>query len=134
MPQKAKYEVMEKKNYPKTLLLLALLFLGSTLFTTSCGSDEPNMLVGYYMDIQSEIAYKASEDDESFILSHSDRLVHFHIHDVTKTSNHVALGDGVLDIDRYLEMVKRFGCPMVIEVKEKNDLLKSIDYVKSRLG
>ncbi|MBR4426159.1 MAG: sugar phosphate isomerase/epimerase [Spirochaetales bacterium] len=78
--------------------------------------------------------YKASEDDESFIMSHADRLRHWHIHDVTKTSNHVALGDGVLDIDRYLSMVKESGLPAVIEVKEQNDLLKSIDYVKSRLG
>ena len=74
--------------------------------------------------------YKASEDDESFILSHSDRLRHFHIHDVTKTSNHVALGEGLLDVDRYLDMAQEYGCPVVIEVKEKNDLLKSIEYVR----
>ena len=74
--------------------------------------------------------YKASEDDESFILSHADRLRHFHIHDVTKTSNHVALGEGLLDVDRYLDMAEKLGCPVVIEVKEKNDLLKSIEYVR----
>ena len=76
--------------------------------------------------------YKASEDDESFILSHADRLRHFHIHDVTKTSNHVALGEGLLDVDRYLDMAQEYNCPVVIEVKEKNDLLKSIEYVKRR--
>ena len=74
--------------------------------------------------------YKASEDDESFIMSHSDRLMHFHIHDVTKTSNHVALGEGILDIDKYLELARRMDRPTVIEVKEKNALLKSIEYVK----
>ncbi|MBO4393591.1 MAG: sugar phosphate isomerase/epimerase [Spirochaetales bacterium] len=76
--------------------------------------------------------YKASEDDESFILSHADRLRHFHIHDVTKTSNHVSLGEGLLDVDRYLDMAESYGCPVVIEVKEKNDLLKSIEYVRRR--
>ena len=76
--------------------------------------------------------YKASEDDESFILSHVDRLRHFHIHDVTKTSNHVALGEGLLDVDRYLDMAQKHNCPVVIEVKEKNDLLKSIEYVRRR--
>lgn len=76
--------------------------------------------------------YKASEDDESFILSHADKLRHFHIHDVTKTSNHVALGDGLLDVDGYLDMARDYGCPVVIEVKEKKDLLKSIEYVRRR--
>ncbi|MBQ3698215.1 MAG: sugar phosphate isomerase/epimerase [Spirochaetales bacterium] len=75
--------------------------------------------------------YKASEDDESFILEHSDRLRHFHIHDVTAKSNHVALGTGVLDVDRYLEMARKFDCPVVIEVKEQNALIESLDYVKA---
>ena len=77
--------------------------------------------------------YKASEDDESFILSHADKLRHWHIHDVTKTSNHVALGEGVLDVDRYLAMVKESGLPAVIEVKEQNALIKSLDYVAEHM-
>lgn len=76
--------------------------------------------------------YKASEDDESFILSHADRLRHFHIHDVTAKSNHVALGTGVLDVDRYLEMADKYDCPVVIEVKESTSLRDSLDYMKRR--
>lgn len=76
--------------------------------------------------------YKASEDDESFILSHTDRLRHFHIHDVTAKSNHVALGTGVLDVDRYLEMADKYDCPVVIEVKESTSLRDSLDYMKKR--
>ena len=45
-------------------LLAILLLITSAVAVNSCGSDEPDMLVGYYLDIQSEIAYKASEDDE----------------------------------------------------------------------
>lgn len=75
--------------------------------------------------------YKASEDDESFILEHSDRLRHFHIHDVTAKSNHVALGTGVLDVDRYLEMARKFDCPAVIEVKESSSLSSSLNYMKN---
>ena len=45
-------------------LMTILLLIAFVLSVPSCGSDEPDMLVGYYMDIQSEIAYKASEDDE----------------------------------------------------------------------
>ena len=76
--------------------------------------------------------YKASEDDESFILSHADRLRHFHIHDVTAKSNHVALGTGVLDVDRYIEMAESYDCPIVIEVKESSSLKDSLSYMRRR--
>ena len=66
-----------------------------------------------------------------FILEHSDRLRHFHIHDVTAKSNHVALGTGVLDVDRYLEMARKYDCPVVIEVKESSSLSSSLNYMKN---
>lgn len=76
--------------------------------------------------------YKASENDEAFILDHSDRLRHFHIHDVTPIANHVALGDGIIDLEKYMAMLKRFdGCSAVIEVKESKALTKSIGFLKS---
>ena len=43
--------------------MVIMLLIAFVLSAPSCGSDEP-LLVGYYLDIQSEIAYKASEDDE----------------------------------------------------------------------
>lgn len=45
-------------------LMTVMLLIAFMLSAPSCGSDEPAMLVGYYLDIQSEIGYKASEDDE----------------------------------------------------------------------
>lgn len=46
-------------------LMVITLLITMALSLTSCGSeDEPAMLVGYYMDIKSEVTYKASEDDE----------------------------------------------------------------------
>ena len=74
--------------------------------------------------------YKASEDDESFILEHSDKLRHFHLHDVTDKSNHVALGTGVMDIPRYLDLIRKFKQSTVVEVKESNSLVMSIEYLK----
>ena len=54
-----------KSHLTRLLPLLAILLLITSAVTVnSCGSDEPDMMVGYYLDIQSEIAYKASEDDE----------------------------------------------------------------------
>ena len=45
-------------------LMVFMLLIAFVLSAPSCGSDEPDMMVGYYMDIQSEIGYKGSEDDE----------------------------------------------------------------------
>lgn len=73
--------------------------------------------------------FKASEDDQTFILSHKDRIRHFHIHDVNAKSNHVTLGTGVLDIPSYLELVKDLDCPAVIEVKETAALLQSMQFI-----
>ena len=75
--------------------------------------------------------FKASEDDESFILSYRDKVKHFHIHDVNPKSNHMALGDGVMDIDHYLEMVEMFEEPAVLEVKETTALEKSLKYIEN---
>ena len=55
---------------------------------------------------------------------------HFHIHDVTEKSNHVALGSGIIDLKKYLEMLGQFDCSTVIEVKESQALRKSLAYLK----
>ncbi|MCR5760486.1 MAG: sugar phosphate isomerase/epimerase [Sphaerochaetaceae bacterium] len=74
--------------------------------------------------------FKASEDDEAFIMSHRDKIRHFHIHDVTEKANHVALGTGLLDIKKYMNLVKELNCPAVIEVKESSALKESLKYLK----
>lgn len=75
--------------------------------------------------------YKASEDDEAFILSHKKAIKHFHIHDVTEKANHVALGTGVLDVVHYMNLVKELDCPAVIEVKESSALKESYTFLKN---
>lgn len=74
---------------------------------------------------------KASEDDESFILSHKDRIRHFHIHDVTKKANHVALGTGYLDIPRYMQLAKEVDESVVLEIKETQAITKSLKYLEN---
>ena len=46
------------------------------------------------------------ETDVPFITEHQDRLIHFHIHDATETpaKNHLALGDGELDLMARLQL------------------------------
>lgn len=73
--------------------------------------------------------YKASEDDESFILKYRDKLKHFHLHDVTAKSNHVALGTGILDVQKYLGLISGFDASVVVEVKESKSLVESLEFL-----
>lgn len=46
-------------------IMVALLLLVPMVMGTSCGSDEPDWLVGYYMTINSETRLNLTENDES---------------------------------------------------------------------
>lgn len=77
-------------------------------------------------------AYKAGGEDEKFILSHLDSVRHFHIHDVTQSSNHIALGDGILDIKKYLDLARNSDASALIEVKSPECLIQSSAYLKAQ--
>ncbi|MBQ7714346.1 MAG: sugar phosphate isomerase/epimerase [Clostridia bacterium] len=76
----------------------------------------------------------AGKDDGKFILEHRDRLCHMHIHDAINSryrkQNHLALGEGELDIDKYLAFAEERGCTVVFETKTADALRKSIGYIK----
>ncbi|MBQ6168288.1 MAG: hypothetical protein IJK41_12790 [Muribaculaceae bacterium] len=46
------------------LLLLVGILAGALAGISSCGSDEPDMKVGYYLSVSSSEAYMASSEDE----------------------------------------------------------------------
>ncbi|MBQ9009186.1 MAG: sugar phosphate isomerase/epimerase [Clostridia bacterium] len=73
--------------------------------------------------------YKAGGSDEAFILAHDRKLRHFHIHDCSFSSNHLAFGAGGLDLMRYLDMARSHDCSVVAEVKESSALVQSKDYL-----
>ncbi len=75
--------------------------------------------------------YTSGNMDEDWILSHKDRLHHFHIHDASGSKNdHRALGTGELDIRRYLALAESLGCTAVIETKTLESLRQSIDWIR----
>jgi sugar phosphate isomerase/epimerase len=72
----------------------------------------------------------AGGDDEMFILSHRDRLKHFHIHDcLREKKDHRTLGTGVLDVKRYLELAESLGCTAVVETKTVESLTQSMGWI-----
>lgn len=64
-------------------------------------------------------------DDEAIIMQYPDRVRHFHIHDVLGMKDHLPLGDGALDIMKYLHMASS----AVIEVKTVEGLVKSKEWL-----
>lgn len=54
----------------------------------------------------------------------------FHIHDGNTKKCHLALGDGNIDIKEFKDMAKAFDTYVVLEVKSREDLIKSVPVFK----
>lgn len=76
----------------------------------------------------------AKEMDMPFILEHKNKLIHFHIHDGTEDppKNHLALGDGEIDLIERLGTAKILNARCVLETKTMAALEKSVDYLRHR--
>ena len=72
------------------------------------------------------------ETDVPFITEHQDRLIHFHIHDATEApaKNHLALGDGELDLAARLRLAAQRNARCVLETKTIEALKKSVAWLK----
>ncbi|MDR0883042.1 MAG: sugar phosphate isomerase/epimerase [Oscillospiraceae bacterium] len=75
-----------------------------------------------------DIGHNASADytDEPTIMARSERLHHMHIHDAKGRANHLPLGEGDVDLDKYLKLAKQHNCRAVIEVKTVDGLRQSV--------
>lgn len=72
------------------------------------------------------------EGDVPFILARKDRLKHFHIHDGRENphANHLALGDGEIDIAARLSLAEDLGARCVLETKTVAALEHSVEWLK----
>lgn len=72
-----------------------------------------------------------------FIMEHSNRLRHFHIHDgiiksdKQKGCNHLALDDGEINIQEKLSMAEIRNARCVLETKTIATLKKSVKYLNT---
>ena len=73
-----------------------------------------------------------AEKDVPFIMSHQDHLIHFHIHDGSEVppKNHLALGDGEIDLKERLKLAKQRNARCVLETKTIEALKKSVGWLK----
>ncbi len=72
------------------------------------------------------------EKDVSFIMEHQEYLIHFHIHDGSEDPprNHLALGDGEIDLDDRLRLAERRNARCVLETKTIDALKRSVQWLK----
>ena len=75
------------------------------------------------------------ESDVPFILEHKDKLSHFHIHDGSENppKNHLALGDGEIDLIDRLNMARACNARCVLETKTIEALKKSMELLNNRI-
>ena len=78
----------------------------------------------------------AKEIDVPFLLKHEDKLIHFHVHDGSEEppKNHLALGDGEIDLRERLEKARVLNARCVLETKTIAALEKSVDYLRAMIG
>ena len=72
------------------------------------------------------------EKDVPFIMEHVDHLIHFHIHDGSENppKNHLALGDGEIDLDARLKLAESRNARCVLETKTIEALKKSAEWLR----
>lgn len=68
--------------------------------------------------------------DEQFILGHSDKLYHFHIHDSLGKKDHMILGTGEIDLTGRLRIADDRECRCVIETKTAAALKQSVSWLR----
>ncbi len=72
------------------------------------------------------------ETDVPFILDHRERLVHFHIHDGSEkpARNHLALGDGEIDLHERIKLAQIRNARCVLETKTVEALERSVGWLR----
>ena len=75
------------------------------------------------------------EADVPFLMEHRERLIHFHIHDGTETPprNHLALGDGAINLSERLRLAESRNARCVLETKTIQALKQSVQWLHDNL-
>lgn len=74
------------------------------------------------------------EKDVPFLMRHRDRLIHFHIHDGREDppKNHLALGDGEIDLTDRLKLAAERNARCVLETKTVEALKRSVQWLREK--
>ncbi len=70
--------------------------------------------------------------DGDYILEKRSKLRHMHMHDAVGTKNHLPLGAGELEIEKYLNLGAEHNCRAVLETKTVDGLKSSVNWLKNK--
>lgn len=107
---------------------------------TDCFRDYEKKMIAYLLESKKfgltwDIGHSKAirEADVSFLMEHQDKLIHFHIHDGTETPprNHLALGDGEIDLDARLKLAAERNARCVLETKTISALKQSVRWLRN---
>ena len=71
--------------------------------------------------------------DEKWIMDHADRLHHMHMHDAKDgKKDHQALGEGEIDIIRFVQLAQERDCTVVLETKTVDGLRASVNWIREK--
>lgn len=72
-----------------------------------------------------------SNIDEKVILERKNRLHHIHLHDAKESKDHITLGTGNVNIEKYIELAKNHNCTVVLETKTVKALKDSVEWLNN---
>ena len=62
-------------------------------------------------------SHSAQDKDMDFFQKHIGKLIHMHAHDAEGSSNHLAFGDGEIDLRRSIQLAQKANVRVVLETK-----------------
>lgn len=71
--------------------------------------------------------------DEQWFLAHKDRLRHIHLHDALGKQDHLPLGEGQIDLARYIRLAGEQDLSILLEVKTAEGLCKSVPAIREAI-
>lgn len=77
-------------------------------------------------------SHRAACRDEPFLLEHSKRLHHFHLHDAVGQWDHLPLGTGEINLKKYLALANHPGKRAVLETKSVDGLRQSVTWLQAQ--
>lgn len=70
--------------------------------------------------------------DEPYIIENQEHLCHMHMHDALGKKDHLALGTGEINLDKYILLAKKHSCRVVLETKTAEGLTQSVGYLRQK--
>lgn len=68
--------------------------------------------------------------DEKVVIERENKLYHIHLHDAQDKKDHMTLGTGYVDINKYIQLAEKHNCTIVLETKTVEALKKSVIWLK----